>query len=161
MTINAAAIRNTMDTFHFVPGFSALLPAMEKNNNASIIRSVAIVMLRPLPLSRYMTYKPITLTTAPSTVKAIPVRNEPFGPAGVLTTKPIRKKPIQNKKADILGEYLAVKEGRLYFPDVVDKYKFDYILTEEGELTDTYMRDVKGYKKIYDNNGMKLYAKIK
>ena len=67
----------------------------------------------------------------------------------------------KNKKADILGEYLAVKEGRLYFPDVVDKYKFDYILTEEGELTDTYMRDVKGYKKIYDNNGMRLYAKIK
>ena len=66
----------------------------------------------------------------------------------------------KNKKKDIIGEYLAVRSGKYYFPDFVDKYKFDYIITNEGELEYTYMRDVKGYKKIYEKDKLKLYERL-
>ena len=66
----------------------------------------------------------------------------------------------KNKKKNIIWEYLAVRDGKYYFPDFVDKYKFDYIITNEGELEYTYMRDVKGYKKINEKDKLKLYERL-
>ena len=66
----------------------------------------------------------------------------------------------KNKKKNIIWEYLAVRDGKYYFPDFVDKYKFDYIITNEGELEYTYMRDVKGYKKIYEKDKLRLYERL-
>lgn len=66
----------------------------------------------------------------------------------------------KNKKKDIIKEYLDVRSGKLYFPDFVEKYKFDYILTEKGELEYTYMKDVQGYRLIYQDENLKLFEKM-
>jgi SNF2 family DNA or RNA helicase len=76
----------------------------------------------------------------------------------VMGSIPVRKDIIgQAKDYDVLitsYDYMR-RDVELY-----SKYKFDYIITNEGELEYTYMRDVKGYKKIYEKDKLKLYERL-
>lgn len=66
----------------------------------------------------------------------------------------------KNKKEDIIGELLGIRDGKLYFPDIVEKYKFDYILIYENDVGSAYMRDVAGYRKVYADGCRNIYERV-
>ena len=61
-----------------------------------------------------------------------------------------------NHKADIMDEYLAVKTGKIHYKDFLDKYNFDYVLTEKtSDIFDVYVSHDNDYELVsssYANN---------
>ncbi len=66
-----------------------------------------------------------------------------------------------NRKADIYQEYADMQAGRIYYRDVLEKYRFTHILLVSGDILSTYMQHDGDYEIVYSNELYVLYRKIK
>lgn len=65
-----------------------------------------------------------------------------------------------NNKEDIFNEYIDLKDGNVYYKDILDKYKFTHLITSEGDILYTYLQNDKDYSKIYENDKYYLFKRI-
>lgn len=63
----------------------------------------------------------------------------------------------QNGKDDIFNEYFDLITGKIYYKDIINKYKFTHMLITKGELLDTYLNRDTDYEIIYENEEYNVY----
>ena len=67
-----------------------------------------------------------------------------------------------NKKADILLEYVNLQVGSLLYQDFLNKYEFDYLVIEKEDFLSIYLQKEKNYELIYDDKvNYCIYKRLK
>lgn len=65
-----------------------------------------------------------------------------------------------NKKEDIMQEYISLEAGRMYYRKFLEKYKFTHLLVDRSDILDTYLPYDKDYRVVYSNKDYSIYEKI-
>ena len=65
-----------------------------------------------------------------------------------------------NKKEDIMKEYIQMQAGSIYYKDVLDKYKFTHLIVTENDILYTYLKHDKDYEISYSNEKYTLFEPI-
>lgn len=65
-----------------------------------------------------------------------------------------------NRIADVFQEYTDMQAGRIYYKDVLEKYKFTHILLANGDILLTYLQHDSDYKVAYSNEKYILYELV-
>lgn len=66
-----------------------------------------------------------------------------------------------NKKYDIMQEYINLQSGKTYYKKVLDKYNFKYILVDSDDILFNYLAYDKQYKLLYGSTYYKIYENTK
>lgn len=66
-----------------------------------------------------------------------------------------------NKKSDIMKEFILMESGKLYYKNVLDKYSFTHLLVSNDDILSTYLPYDKDYKLIYSSEYYKIFQNIK
>lgn len=64
-----------------------------------------------------------------------------------------------NKKDDIFNEYFDMLYGKVYYKDVLNKYKFTHLIVSKGDMLDTYLSNDEDYFVIYENEEYTLFVR--
>lgn len=65
-----------------------------------------------------------------------------------------------NNKEDIFNEYFNLLNGKIFYKDFLDKYKFTHLLVTQSDLLFTYLQEDIDYIEIYKNDKYSLFKKI-
>lgn len=65
-----------------------------------------------------------------------------------------------NKKDDIMAEYVKLQQGRLYYKDFLDKYYFTHLLVRSGDILEMNLSRDEGYKVVYEDSACKVYCPL-
>ena len=65
-----------------------------------------------------------------------------------------------NKKADVLKEYFDLQAGKLYYKEVLNKYKFTHLILSKNDILYIYLKHDKDYKAVFINESYTLYKRI-
>ncbi|MDF2885066.1 MAG: hypothetical protein K0R54_5637, partial [Clostridiaceae bacterium] len=65
-----------------------------------------------------------------------------------------------NKKDDIMKEYIDMQSGNLYYKSVLDKYNFTHLLVPDKDILSTYLPYDNDYDIIFSNESYKVFKKI-
>lgn len=65
-----------------------------------------------------------------------------------------------NKKYDIMKEYILMLSGKIYYKEVLNKYNFTHLLVSKNDILDTYLPYDKDYKIIYSSYYYKIYENV-
>lgn len=66
-----------------------------------------------------------------------------------------------NKKNDIMKEFISMESGKIYYKDVLNKYNFTYLLVSKDDILNTYLPFDNDYKLIYSSENYKIFEVIK
>jgi len=66
-----------------------------------------------------------------------------------------------NNKEDIFNEYFNLREGKVYYKDILDKYGFTHLIVPNGESLSTYLNNDSDYAAIYENDKYYLFKRLK
>lgn len=66
-----------------------------------------------------------------------------------------------NRKADIMKEYMLLQCGSEYYRNVLDKYNFTHLIVSKDDILFNYLLYDKEYKVAYSNKDYRVYEKIK
>lgn len=66
-----------------------------------------------------------------------------------------------NKKADILNDYMDTLIGRIHYKDFLDMYEFSHLLTIRGSLMDTYLSRDSTILLLYEDEKFRLFERKK
>lgn len=66
-----------------------------------------------------------------------------------------------NKKDDIMKEYTNLQDGKIYYKNVLDKYKFTHLIVSESDILFTYLPYDEDYEIVKSNKSYILFKKIK
>ena len=69
--------------------------------------------------------------------------------------------PKNNWQKNILQEYMDLEEKNIYYKDFIERYPFNYFLTQNGDLFYLYLLRDDDYQLIYDMEDYRLFAKKK
>jgi hypothetical protein len=64
-----------------------------------------------------------------------------------------------NKKDDIMKEYIDMQSGNLYYKSVLDKYNFTHLLVSDKDILSTYLPYDNDYDIIFSNESYKIFKK--
>lgn len=62
-----------------------------------------------------------------------------------------------NKQKDILDEYFAVRSGKLYYKEFIERYHFTHFLTAKIDILYTYLYHDPDYNLIFEDENYRLY----
>lgn len=66
-----------------------------------------------------------------------------------------------NKKEDIMKEYILLQSGSTYYRKFLDKYNFTHLIVSKGDILFSYLFYDADYKITYSNKEYRVYEKIK
>ena len=65
-----------------------------------------------------------------------------------------------NKKEDIIEEYVSLQAGITYYRKILDKYKFTHLLVSKSDILESYLPYDNEYKLVYSNKDYSIYEKL-
>lgn len=62
-----------------------------------------------------------------------------------------------NKKYDIMKEFVLMQSGKLYYKEVLNKYNFTHLLVSKNDILNTYLPYDENYKIIYSSEYYEIF----
>lgn len=62
-----------------------------------------------------------------------------------------------NKKYDVMKEFISLESGKIYYKEILNKYNFTHLLVSKNDILNTYLPYDKDYKLIYSSDFYKIY----
>jgi hypothetical protein len=64
-----------------------------------------------------------------------------------------------NKKSDVMKEYILLQTGFLYYKDFLDRYQFTHLIVTRNDILYTYLRHDQDYQISFSNEKYTLFEK--